>query len=188
MSDEKISALIQTHVARYPQSELLDVYKLLHQATFGPGHAIASKKAAREWLEQEVALLVPPSQEPLIENIHPDGQIVRLYLRPYLEQGGKVNPLLDAFVRSAEQVRPDAALMARRWGVFAAACAAGAAWTRRFDRHEVVLFSRVREREAWPAVHHSPAYETTYHPRYRVLTRAEAEALCAKLRIDFVLS
>lgn len=187
MSDEKISTLIQTHLARYPKSEMMDVYKLLHQATFGPGHAIASKKAAREWLEQEVALLVPPSQEPLIENIHPDGQIVRLYLRPYLAQGGKVNVLLDAFVRSAEQVRPDASLMAQRWQVFEAACQAGAAWTQPFDSHEMSLFSRARQRENWPAVHHSPTYETAYHPKYRVLTRSEAESLCAKLRIEFVL-
>jgi hypothetical protein len=188
MSDEKLGALVQSHLARYPQSEILDVYKLLHQATFGPGHAIASKKAAREWLEQEVALLMPPSQEPLTESIHPEGQIVRLYLRPYLEQGGKVNLLLDAFVRSADQVRPDAALMAQRWQVFDAACRSEAAWTQRFDRHEVVLFSRVRQHENWPAVHHSPTYETAYHPKYRVLTRSEAESLCAKLRIEFVLS
>ena len=53
MSEERVVALIRTHLARYPQMQLADIYKLLHQAAFGPGHLIASKKAAREWLEHE---------------------------------------------------------------------------------------------------------------------------------------
>lgn len=187
MADEKISALVRTHLARYPESEIMDVYKLLHQAAFGPGHLIASKKAAREWLEQEIALLIPSKREPLIEAIHPEGLIVRLYLRPYLEQGGKVQPLLDAFIHSAEQVRPDPAAMERHWRWFVGACQSGEAWAQRFNQPELMLFSRARARESWPAVHHSPTYETTYHPKYRVLTRSEAEALCRKLRIEFVV-
>src|SRR3977135_1923629 len=74
MADEKkVAALISAHVQRYPEIDVSDVYKLLHQAILGPGHAIKNQKAAREWLERESELFAPNTEEPLIENIHPDG-------------------------------------------------------------------------------------------------------------------
>jgi hypothetical protein len=185
MSEDRIAALIQTHLTRYPESEIADVYKLLHQAAFGPGHLIASKKAALEWLEQESGMVTPSQDTPLVENIHPDGVIVRLHLRPYLAHQGQLKPLLEALVRSAEQVRGDAESMDCWWQVFEALCQAGAPHTDPFERREVTLFGRVSARDHWPAVRHSPAYYSAYHPAYRVLTRSEAEALCVTLRIPF---
>jgi hypothetical protein len=181
MSDEPLQVLIQTHLARYPESEIVDVYKLLHQATFGPGHLIASKKATREWLERESELLTPSTKAPLVESIHPDGQIVRLHLRPYLAYGGQIKLLLNAFVRSAEQVQGEPDTMARRWEFFEGLCQPGAIYADRFDLQEVVLFGRIRTREGWSAMHHSPAYQAAHKPYYRVLTRAEAEDLCGKI-------
>jgi hypothetical protein len=185
MNDDKIMVLLQRHLGRYPQSEVMDVYKLLHQATFGPGHLIADKKAAREWLEKEAGLLVPSLQEPLFENIHPDAALVRVHLRPYLAHHGKLNFLLDAFVHSAEQVKANAETFQQRWRVFESACETGSVWVSKFNRREITLFGRMRCEERWPAVHHSPAYETAYHPHYRVVTFNEAESLCKKLKIEF---
>jgi hypothetical protein len=181
MSADRVMELIQTHMVRYPESGIMDVYKLLHQGTFGPGHLIASRKAAREWLEQEIGLLTPSTNEPLIESVHPDGAIVRLHLRPYVAYRGKVRPLLMAFVRSAEQIQGELDTMARRWEQFDALCQPDGRYTNRFPLREVRLFGRVRAKEDWPAIHHSPGYNAAYRPRYRVLTRAEAEALCEKI-------
>jgi hypothetical protein len=181
MNDERLNALIQAHLARYAQFEVTDAYKLLHQATYGPGHLITNKKTAREWLDSEVGQLTPSGNEPLVENIHPDGLIVRMHLRPYLSFEGQTKALLDAFIRSAEQM-PDAPdLMAQRWSVLEAWCQAGGTYAARFDPQEVRLFGRFRRQEQWPAMQHSPAYENAYHPHYRVLTRAEAEVLCTKI-------
>ncbi len=185
MNDERLHALIQTHLLRYPRSEVMDVYKLLHQATFGPGHLIASKKNAREWLESECELLAPSSQEALVESAHPDGQIVRLHLRPYLAYGGKIKLLLDALIQSAEQVPGEPDTMARRWSEFESECQPGGRYTARFELQEVLLLGRIRRQERWAAIHHSPAYETAYKPHYRVLTRAEAEEVCAKIGQEF---
>ena len=185
MNNERLHALIQTHMARYPRLEVMDVYKLLHQATFGPGHLIASKKAAREWLDSECDQLASSTDEPLNENIHPDGLIVRLHLRPYLAGEGKTKPLLEALIRSAEQVQGDPDLMARRWALFEAGCQPGGVYAARFELQEVRLFGRMRRQEQWSAMHHSPTYQTAYQPHYRVLTRTEAEALSAKFRQVF---
>lgn len=183
MNEERLVALLRTHVNRYPECGVMDMYKLLHQATFGPGHLIASKKNAREWLERETESLTPVRTAPLVESVHPDGQIVRLHLRPYLAYGAPLKLLLEALVRSAELVQGDLDIMARRWSFFDGLCQG--VYASRFDRQEVLLFGRTRAREGWPAVHHSPAYQTAYQPRYRVLVRAEAENLCAKISAPF---
>ena len=56
MSDERLIEMIRVHLGRYSEAGMLDVYKLLHQATFGPGHLITNRNSAREWLEQEAGL------------------------------------------------------------------------------------------------------------------------------------
>jgi len=187
MSEERLVALIRTHLARYPQMQIADIYKLLHQAVFGPGHLIASKKAAREWLEHEAGRVSPSAESPLVENVHPDAQIVRLHLRPYLALGGGLKPLLEAFVRSAEQVSGDAQQMAAWWQVFESLCSKGALCADVCEQREAALFGRVRAQEQWPAVHHSPAYYAVYQPAYRVLTATEAGALCRKLRVPLAV-
>jgi|AMZC01.1.fsa_nt_AMZC01005427.1_4 hypothetical protein len=187
MSEERLVALIRAHLERYPGAQIADVYKLLHQGVFGPGHAIVSKKATREWLEHEASQQTPAADEMLIESVHPDGLMVRVHLRPYLAHRGSLSALLDAFVRSAEQVRGDPDTMARWWNLFQALCAQGELCSQVCEQREAILFGRVRARENWPAVHHSPAYCQAYRPAYRVLTAGEAEALCRKLRIPFVV-
>jgi hypothetical protein len=183
MNDERLAALLHIHVSRYPECGVMDMYKLVHQATFGPGHLVASKKTAREWLERETGSLTPLRKAPLVESVHPDGLIVRLHLRPYLAYGVPLKLLLEALVRSAELVQGDPDVMARRWSFFEGLCQS--VYAGRFDRQETVLFGRTRAREGWPAVHHSPTYQAAYQPRYRVLARAEAENVSAKISAPF---
>ncbi len=187
MSEERLVALIRTHLARYPQSQIADIYKLLHQAAFGPGHLVASKRAAREWLEHEAGRVAPLAEGPLVESVHPDAQIVRLHLRPYLALGGEIKPLLEAFARSAEQVCGDAAQMAVWWQVFEGLCTEGALCADICQQREAALFGWARAQEQWPVVHHSPAYQAAYQPVYRVLTASEAGALCRKLGVPLAV-
>ncbi len=188
MSEERLVALIRAHLGRYPEAQIADVYKLLHQGVFGPGHAIVNKKATREWLEHEASQQTPAADEMLIESVHPDGLMVRVHLRPYLAHRGSLAALLDAFVRSAERVQGDPDTMARWWSLFQALCAQGELCSRVCEQREAMLFGRVRAQENWPAVHHSPAYCQAYRPAYRVLIATEAEALCRRLKIPFVVS
>lgn len=185
MNEDPIAPVIETHLVRYPAAGILDVYKLLHQGVFGIGHLIASKKAAREWLEHEFSQNNPAPDEALVENIHPEGALVRLHLRPYLALTRAVTPLLDAMVRAAQQVQGDPDMLARRWAWFEMACQPDRVYAGRFEAREVRLFGQVRAAESWPAVHHSPDYLDAYRPAYRVLTRSEAEALCVRLRTAF---
>lgn len=185
MGDEAVAALIHTHVNRYPAMDILDVYKLLHQAVFGPGHTITNRRATREWLERESDLLIPSYDEALLENIHPQGQIVRAHLRPYLAARGNLEKLLDGYIRSAEAVQGNSAIMAAWWDIFQHMVEEPGALASRFPARTIALVGRTRASENWPASHHSPAYDQTYKPAYRVLTLPVAEALLEAQRIDY---
>jgi len=41
-----VNQLLSQHIARYPRMQLDDIYKLLHQAALGPGHAVKDTAAA----------------------------------------------------------------------------------------------------------------------------------------------
>lgn len=185
MNEGAVEALIQVHVQRYPEADILDVYKLLHQATFGPGHAITNQRAAREWLERECATIRPHTGDSLVESIHPEGRMVRLHLRPYLEARGDLRKLLDGFLRSSREVQGDLGKMAVWWAIFQRMTEPGGALADRFAIRTVALLGRTRAAENWPASHHSPPFDHMYHPAYRVLTAAIAQELLAAQRITF---
>lgn len=183
MCDDAVVTLIQRHLRRYPQSHFHDVYKLLHQAALGPGHLISNKKKALEWIERDLDSAGPETPAPLAESIHPEGAMVRLHLHPYAAHGGDLRALRDAFARAAEQPASGADALAHWWDVF---CRwAAEVCDDRFDVRELRLFGEAYRRQQWPAVHHSRAYEAAYRPAYRVLTLAEAEALCQSQRVPF---
>jgi hypothetical protein len=187
MTPERVIALIQSHVTRYPLMDVQDVYKLLHQSVFGPGHSIPNKKAAREWLEQEAGLCTPNKAEPLFESVHPEHELVRVNLRPYLAVGGRLPNLLDAYIRSAEAVNGNAAQMAEYWAIFAGEAKAGKFAGTNIDTRLIALTGRTRAAENWPAIHHSPAYARQYKPIYRVLIRAQVDALGRQQSLDLTV-
>lgn len=196
---DPLTTLIQSQSTRYPAMGAQDVYKLLHQSVFGVGHSIPNRKTAREWLEHEAGLIQPLQDSPngggegyfglsLIESVHPNGEIVRLHLRPYLAGNGKLLSLLDAYTRSADAITGDDAKMAAHWERFSAMLIPGGALFGRFDPREVSLIGKIHKADGWASVHHSPAYIQRYNPVYRILTRALAETLCRDQALRFQVS
>lgn len=183
MSDAAVVTLIQRHLRRYPEGNFSDIYKLLHQAAFGPGHLISDKKKALEWIEKDLEGGGAEVSAPLVEAIHPAGAMVRVHLRPYAAHDGALEPLRDALVRSAVQ-RPDAPTTLAHWWEVFCEWAAGAR-DDRLDGDEARLFGMACARQHWPAVHHSRAYREAYRPAYRVLTAAEAESLLTEQHIPY---
>ena len=164
-----------------------DIYKLVHQGVFGPGHSIASAAHARRTLREEMAALEVPSpkskvrsqSEPEFEPIEPGGRLVRVNLRPMLgmrDEGGKgkvregradAEWLANALVESGRRVKGEPEQMKRR-------LAAAVRWCRKNLPRQAAELERMAARAAesgYPALHHSPAYSRAYRPAYRVVLR-----------------
>jgi hypothetical protein len=182
-ADDKVEELIRTHIQRYKEIEVKDIYRLLHQAVFGSGHPVTAVKAEREWLEREAEIATPDTKTNLLENIHPDKHLVRLHLRPYFSAKGDIKKLLDAFVSSSKTIKGDMTTMEAYWRIVERMTEPNGELASRFDAHTVQLIGRTRAQEHWPASHHSPSIVYAYRPLYRVMTLIAAQELLSKQKI-----
>ena len=147
-----LNQILTSHFIRTPAMQVQDVYKLLHQSALGSEHAVRDEQAARDWLERELDGMGDGPEDPLLDPISPDGQILRLHLRPYLRAGKDPEALLRAFIRSATEWRgsPDK-LKAYGAGVRRLAQAG----TGSIRPAEFEAFFAKMEEQDFPAVHHS---------------------------------
>ena len=167
-NDEAVGRLIEEHWARYRAMTPRDVYKLLYQGVLGPEHLLGPGFADR--LRAEYAALSAKGDEPLWEEVRPDGELGRLNLRPFKAHGGDLERLIRACRRTAGQTWGTAEELREVWAVFVEQCRAGR-WEV-FPLSEVLAFSSWLEERGYPAVHHSPAYRAAHRPAYRLLARA----------------
>jgi hypothetical protein len=173
-------SLLLDHARRYPAWELTDLYKLLHQAAMGAEHALTNEAGVREWLTRELAELstaVADADEPLLDPLSPDGQLVRVHLRPFARRGLEPEPLLQAFFRTAREIKPaperltasaELAVQLAQEGLLP------------FEADALTTFFAERLAQGFPAYHHSAAFRQHYQPAYRVVARAllPKELLC----------
>jgi hypothetical protein len=173
-----LPAVLAWHRGHYPLLRAQDVYKLIHQGVFGPGHIITSAAAAHKALACELAALQVPSpkdkgrsqKELAVEPIDPDGRLVRVNLRPLFGQVGSTDTewLVEALIESAKRAECDPDRMKRR-------LAAAVRWCRNNLPRQAAGLERMAaraEESGFPAFHHSPAYARAYRPAYRVILRS----------------
>lgn len=161
-----VNQLLSAHFARYPAMQLDDIYKLLHQAALGPGHAVENSAAARKRLDEEIIALGAAPVELLQDVISPDGRLGRVHLRPYLASGGDRDSLLRAFVETANSYPASPDKLAKFCGCLGDLAAAGGI---PFSREATLAYFDRIARDGYPVIHHSEAYRNAYHPAYRVV-------------------
>jgi hypothetical protein len=168
----RFTPIVEWHADRYPELEIEDLYKLLHQAVAGPGHAIEDSVAALEWLQREWNDLGSSRREELgIEPLTEDGTLVRVNLRPWRDADRDPEEVLRAFLRTADVFHRDPARIRRDLDSFAA-CRDRIAGPAGISASLIGSFFAARAAEGYPAIDHSPAYRRTYDPAYRVVLRA----------------
>lgn len=158
---------LSAQLRRYPKLQAQDLYKLLHQSFFGPGHMVSDREAALAYLKKEVAGMPSASgallREPLL-----GARFERVHLRAYLAEGGELEALADRFVEAA-------ALPADRDG-FERAAARAQAFLHKRGRSALASaldeLVRASQGASYPARHHSKAYRQAYLPAYRVVKRS----------------
>jgi len=161
-----IDQLLSQHIARYPRMQLDDIYKLLHQAALGPGHAVKDATNARAWLEKEVAELGPGPVEPENDIISPDGKLARVHLRTWVAAGRSLDDLNRVFVETANSYTPSRDRLEKFCGCLGDLAGAGRI---PFAQQEVVAYFDRIAQASYPVVHHSRTYTDAYRPAYRVV-------------------
>ena len=163
---ESLFKILNNHLTRTPDMQLQDVYKLLHQAALGSEHAVGDEQAVQDWMNRELVEMGAGPDDPLVDPIAPDGQIVRIHLRPYIRAGKDPQALLQAFIRTANEWHgsPD---QLKSFGQSAAQFAREGLLP--FHAGDLGSYFIIMEQQGFPAAHHTEVYERLYRPAYRVV-------------------
>ena len=153
--------ILLSQMPRYPKMQIQDVYKLIHQAAMGSEHAIRDPQEAESWLERELQEMRTSIPEPLIDPISPDGKIIRVHLRPYVDSGRDTKNLLNAFIRTSTDFCGNIKNLEEYWDC--------AVQTKIFPTRTMNKFIQTMKSNDYPAIHHSAGYKQLYHPAYRVI-------------------
>lgn len=164
-SPNQTGRILEAELAARPAATARDLYKLLHQSVFGPGHLILDAEAARGALLREVAGLGPTrAGEALLEDL--GGGLVRVNLRPYRDAGGSLDGLLQAMVGTAATLKGDPRALDAR---IADGCGFLAGLGRPALAAELVTLAREQAATGHPPLRHAEAYRAAYAPAYRVV-------------------
>jgi hypothetical protein len=169
---EVLQSILQSQVERYPQMELEDLYKLVFQAAMGSEHAVQNRSAVAGYLQLELNSMGDGPDEPIIDPISPDGEIVRVHLRPYVRAGGDPSKLLEAFIDTSRRHHGSKNDLERWWGQ--AVQWLGEGWPLLAPQQARSFFLKM-EAQGFPAVHHSPNFIEAYKPAYRVVLQGLIE-------------
>ncbi|MDZ7262231.1 MAG: hypothetical protein ONB05_09030 [candidate division KSB1 bacterium] len=145
-----------------------DAYKLLYQSIFGVTHILGNTEAARQYLSQEYESIDASLDEPLIEPISLNQEIVRINLRPFKARKGSPDKLFQVMISSAQEIQGNQLQFMELWQEFKALVYQGKL---KFDLAELETFDQEVAQRHYPCVHHSEGYRHAHRPSYRVVKR-----------------
>lgn len=164
----------------YPQSTLQDVYKSCFQDYFGPTHIIASREAARSYIEYELfhsTLTDTRYYEPCGWR----SQYVRVNLAVVADSLVSLDAFADAFYRSTPMQTPDVtsqwieeweriATIAHKLAVEMSTTEPQLSrFINQFNSDSVAIADMLATGHY--VVHHSEPYSEAYNPHYRIIRR-----------------
>ena len=175
--------ILSAHFAAYPKMQPQDAVKLIYQGEFGPGHMIGDLRKAAQYLHEEMERTVPDEKQPLYEAI--GNGLCRLNLAACKHRGIPEPVILRLFCDAAATTKGDKKQF--RHQLYQLKAMAQRDETP-FEAIALDLFLVAYDEKRCPAVHHSAAYQTAYHPAYRVVVqkklRDELKALRQEKKAD----
>ena len=161
--------IIKTQRQRYPLMWIQDYYKLAYQAALGNEHLMIDSAMVHHYLIEELQSIQASAAEPLLEEISPDREVVRLNLRPFKARNGDHRALFQAMMQTArtfpksqerlEQYLDSLEYLAAPSGPIP------------YGAGTMNSYFREMREKGFPAVHHSAVYAEKYAPAYRVILK-----------------
>jgi hypothetical protein len=173
---ESISKLLREHQSRRILMRGTDFYKIIFQGIYGVGHIMGDE--AWGWLvkESEKLDLEKQANEPLVENVSADGEVIRVNLRPYVRRR---LPLEDLFMAMTETARIEGSSkdFMDAWKILKEMVDKGKLV---ISLNELDTLDRALKEKGVIQHHHSVDYRKAYEPAYRVVRRSVFENIVEK--------
>ena len=168
---------IEGQLQQYPASRVQDIYKSFCQDNLGPGHLIPNLASARTYLMEELAsyrgdvdsgrYAIPAER---FVPVGDKGNYVRVDLSVVLDSLVDAETLLAAFARNANEgktLSTDA--WKEKWASVATMIRKEFPTIPDAEKDLAAIDSLMAEGHF--ILHHSPIFNETYHPHYRIVAR-----------------
>ncbi len=173
----KTRELLIKHFEKYPELRAEDIFKFIFQSAFGCEHLVSNEAAALEYIKKEYSSLSDDVAE-RVEKL--DGEYSRVHLS-CLRDGLSPETLARLFFLSAKKEENGAEELIEKLGVATELVREGII---RLDREKFEKKLDEWRAAGYPAVHHSDAFRSEYHPAYRVISDRFVAFLPLFERID----
>ena len=164
-----VKEAVATQLATFPESRLQDLYKSFFQDYFGPGHIIADRQSALDYILSELAeadTLTGPETEPCGWQ----GNYVRVNLSVIADGRMSAEEMTDALMASAREVKDEDVVRWRKeWAEIEAVIEKASPGLPDLEGDKARLAEFLASGNY--ACHHSAAYEAAYHPHYRIILK-----------------
>ncbi len=161
-----LEEILKIQLTLHKEFGVQDFYKFLFQAALGCEHAVSDPQFTFGHLQKEVLELQPDYKEPLIEQLAPDGSLIRVNLRPYSAKGGSLEILNKKFFLTSSEFKGSLTSLELYWQKFRqfATKHIGSIISEDLDD-----FWEEMKLKDFPALHHSSTYKECNKPAYRVV-------------------
>lgn len=161
--------LIMMHIKQYPMMEIQDMFKLFHQASFGPAHfnKQPSIDFIMKYLDEELSQVNVNDEKPSVIKI--GQEYIRIDLIAIIKGEITREELAQTFYQSMQDsIDRNQAIIQ-----FNSYCHVLLKLIHHnqmaFNENEVVSHLKWYIDQDYPAVHHSKTYQSHYTPHYRVV-------------------
>ena len=153
--------LLTEHYKKYPELQLQDIFKYIHQSSFGCEHMVPSLDAVTQYLQKEYEKAEFSAE--LYDKL--DGEYTRVHFS-VLKQGLSVDTFAKLFYLSAEKKTDGKAALGQKLETVRDLISDG---TLPFAPVDFEKELAEWEKNGFSAVHHSDVFRRTYKPSYRVI-------------------
>lgn len=174
-------AVILDHYKNYPSLEISDIFKLLHQSTFGCEHMVSSPEYALLRIEDEAKSLRAETS-PKLDVL--DGDFSRVHLSN-LNSGLSPKTLTALFCLSSKKKQGSIRELEDKLDSVKGLIFCGKL---PFDIKEFENARAKWREQKYAPIHHSDNYRTLYNPAYRVISNEYIPFLPLFAKIDSMLA
>ena len=174
--------ILLQHYKDYPQAELQDLFKFIHQSEFGPSHLITNPEENFKHLENEYSQLNPPTKDNIIDFLQPD--LCRLHLQVLNQSSLKITTLQRFFELSAT-IRGTVDNYYDKIAILRELCVDKLL---PFNEKEIDKFKDEISSSPLVPFRHSESYRLSYAPAYRVVEKRFYDVLLLFSRIDELMN
>ena len=167
--DKAVRSAVERQMQGYPKSTLKDLYKNFFQDKFGPGHIVSDTTAAGNYLRREMASYTETEGE-IVEPTGWEGNFYRVNLSVIKNGQIPYQTFFDAFIRSVNGIRPvTVAEWQKEWNRIEGIIRSMNLSLPDYENDRKEIDDRLERGEY--VGHHSKAFEDSYSPHYRIISK-----------------